>query len=348
MQSDETPSPRYSGGIITPAEGLARGRDAFTALRIAAAVGVLISHAWPLALGREAVAPLERLTGQSLGHVCVVIFISISGFFVTRSFDQGRSWQRFVEGRALRLFPGLAVMLLATLLVGLAITPEPARLLADAPGYFLRNITLAEVDYTLPGLFEATPYGPVVNGSLWSLFFEAVLYLVVLLAGLGGLFARPRGRDTAVVLFALACLVGPFAVEQLRVVRLCELGLPFSIGAALYLWRDRVPLSWTLAAGLMLLAPLGGPVLSLALAYGAILVGFRGPKLRLPDYSYGIYIYAFPLQQTAAAVGVETPLGNIAASFLPTLLCAALSWHLVERPALRLKGRRRRAAVRQA
>lgn len=322
---------------MTPAEGLARGRDAFTAVRIAAALGVLVSHAWPLALGREAVAPLKELTGQSLGHVCVVIFISISGFFVTRSFDRNRSWQRFVRGRGLRLFPGLAAMLLATLIVGLAFTPEPALFLADAPGYFIRNLTLVELDYDLPGLFEATPYGPVVNGSLWSLFFEAVLYLVVLLAGLGGLFARPRARDAGLVLFAVACLVLPLFVAQLRVVRLCELGLPFAIGAALYFWRDRVQLSWAVGAGLLVLAPLGGPILSLALAYGAILVGFRAPAVRLPDYSYGIYIYAFPLQQAATAMGAETPLANIALSLPPTILCAAVSWHLVERPALRLK-----------
>ena len=120
---------------------------------------------------------------------------------------------------------------------------------------------------------------------------------------------------------------------------------PFAIGAALYLWRDRLTLNPYVALGSAVLAYLAHGtavfplLLSLALGYGAFVVGFwKWPPLlaynRLGDYSYGMYIYAFPIQQIVAMWGVTNPFVNIALSLPMTLACAVVSWTLVEKPAL--------------
>ena len=88
-------------------------------------------------------------------------------------------------------------------------------------------------------------------------------------------------------------------------------------------------------------SPVAEVLFVLALSYGVLWLGLaQMPSLlaynRLGDYSYGIYIYAFPLQQLAASMGAVTPLSNMAVAFPLTLICAVLSWHLVEKPALRL------------
>jgi peptidoglycan/LPS O-acetylase OafA/YrhL len=86
-----------------------------------------------------------------------------------------------------------------------------------------------------------------------------------------------------------------------------------------------------------------------AVGYGAICLGFarppRGVGRGMGDYSYGIYIYAFPIQQLGAHMGFTTPLANIAFALPLTLVCAMLSWHLVERPALAFKKPRRATIV---
>ena len=123
-----------------------------------------------------------------------------------------------------------------------------------------------------------------------------------------------------------------------------------------YLWRDRVRLSWPLAlvgvttavivARTMPGTSLATTMIQLAAAYAMFVAAFRVPQFlkrvsaKMPDYSYGIYIYAFPAQQLAIAMGWSSdPLSNVAVGFLLTLPCAAISWHLVEQPALTIKTR---------
>lgn len=326
----------------------AQGRDNhFNLIRMIAASGVLVSHTWPIALGPEAVQPLKPLLGLTLGTVCVYVFFAISGFFIAKSFDRSVTRRRFLEARALRLFPALIVVLILTVLVaGLFVTTAPPAVFwADVPGYLLRNLSLIWLDYDLPGVFESTPYGPPINGSLWTLFHEVVCYAGVFLAGICGLLRAPRLFAGAFVLVVLGCLAVPALPVHPKIVALASLALPFAIGTAFYVWRTHVPLHWGLAVGLALLAGLSvgtiafKPVFALALCYWVFWLGLgQMPALlaynRLGDYSYGVYIYAFPLQQLAASHGAVTPLVNMALAFPVTLICAVLSWHLIEKPAL--------------
>lgn len=127
------------------------------------------------------------------------------------------------------------------------------------------------------------------------------------------------------------------------------LGLLF-VGATLYHWRNIVPFSGWLALGLLVTmiltrhTKLSELCMVLALAYGSLWLGFRGFKSmtaynRFGDYSYGVYIHAFPVQQLAVTAGFDRPLPNALATILVVLQLAVLSWHLVEKPALNLKDR---------
>jgi len=323
-------------------------RNNFNLIRMVAASGVLVSHAFPITLGPEAVQPLERwLGGITLGTVCVIIFFALSGFFITKSFDQGRDWRRFLIARAYRLFPALAGVLCLTVLVaGLVLTrADAASFWRAAPGYVLRHLTLVDPVYSLPGTFFGNPYGPPINGSLWTLFYEVLCYAGVFVAGITGQLRR--GAPTVAALLALAALSVADEMSDLpgRVSNIADLAWPFALGGAIYLWRDRIPLSPLIVAALAALAALAQGtaafpmLLTLALSYGAFWIGFAQWRAllgynRLGDYSYGTYIFAFPIQQILAATGVADPWTNMALALPATCACAVLSWHLIEAPAL--------------
>lgn len=320
----------------------------FNLIRMVAASGVLVSHAFPIALGPAAVQPFERwLDGITLGTVSVIVFFALSGFFITKSFDQGRDWRRFLRARAYRLYPALiGVLCLTVLVAGLVLTRvDAATFWRAAPGYVLRHLTLVKPEYALPGTFTGNPYGAPINGSLWTLFYEVLCYAGVFVAGITGQLRRgPLACAALLVLAALS--VGDELISLPgRVSNLADLALPFGLGGAIYLWRARVPLSPLLLAALAGLAALAQGTaafpltLTLALSYGAFWIGFAQwrPLLgynRLGDYSYGTYIFAFPIQQTLAGAGVVDPWVNMALALPATWTCAVLSWHLIEAPAL--------------
>ncbi|HET7409345.1 MAG TPA: acyltransferase family protein, partial [Paracoccaceae bacterium] len=136
---------------------LAKGRDNnFNLLRMLAATGVLVSHAYPISRGPGVEQPLESILGGiALGTICVYVFFAISGFFIAQSFERSATLGGFLRARALRLFPALALVLCTTVLVaGLWLTAAPARIYwAAVPEYLVHNITLFSLRYELPGVF---------------------------------------------------------------------------------------------------------------------------------------------------------------------------------------------------
>ncbi|WP_425082428.1 acyltransferase family protein [Ruegeria arenilitoris] len=330
------------------------GRDNnFNLIRMLAAGGVLVSHAFPLSWGEAAGQPFEStLHGLSLGMICVWLFFAISGFFITRSFDRKQSASAFVTARMLRLLPALTVVTIVTILVaGTLLTTAPPNVFwASAPDFFVRNMLLFKLQYTLPGVFEGNPYGPAINGSLWSLSYEVTWYTAVLLCGILGILGRKKLFAGISILFLVLYAAEMVTDLHPRMTQITRLGLPFMTGMAFYIWRQHIPLSLSILAtltGLTVIAwftPLFLPVFAVALSYAVFVVGYANwPVLkhynRLGDYSYGVYIYAFPIQQLVAQSGVTTPAINMAISLPFTLICAVLSWHLVEAPAMKLRHR---------
>lgn len=325
----------------------------FDLIRHLAATGVLVSHAFPIALGRSHPDPIqETLNGVTIGSLCVAAFFAISGFLVTAS------WQRFeifggVTGfliaRSLRIFPGLFVAALFTVILGAALSTAPmVEYLKGAAVYIVRAVTLISVSQQLPGLFETNPMDFTVNGSLWTLFYEFSLYIGIVIAGLFGLLWRKKVVLAGLpLLFALYVTTDQIHISD-RIHSISLLGIPFSVGVLAWLWRDEFPIS----VGLLLIswvsawASLGSaisePTLFLAVAVSTLYLGhLRALPVKWPshwgDMSYGIYIYAFPVQQTATSFGAHDPVSNIVFALPATIILAWLSWRLIENPALSLK-----------
>ena len=335
----------------------AKGRDNnLNLIRMIAATAVLISHAYPIALGPGAVQPLQAVLGHTLGTLAVFAFFTISGFLITASFERSSSHTSFLAARFLRLYPALIVSLLV---VGLGIAPLVSSLGAEGflasshPWEFIaRNLTLASPMYELPTVFETNPY-PAIEGSIWTLFYEVLCYMSVFLAGVAGLWRRRRLAAAVLGLYFVLWFSAEATGAALhpKLDALLTLSLPFAIGIAFYLWRDRLPLSLALLAALAGLAWLWRetsaytPLLALALGYGVFWLGYvPGGWLRaynrLGDYSYGMYIYAFPIQGLMVWLwGAQSPVQNMFLAFPATLAISVLSWHLIEAPALRAKAR---------
>lgn len=338
---------------------LDRRANHLTLIRVLAAVAVLVSHSWTLTLGPGTPEPLSGLFGMSLGSVSVLVFFGISGVLIPMSLERAETLAIWARARILRIFPALfCVALLTALVLGPLVTTEEigAYFGSTAPVRYVLNVaTLAKVNTALPGVFEAATPAPHVNGSLWTLPYEVGCYLLVALLGTAGIFRR----QTGVLAVAALLAVTAFAVWQRKALGLSytslghflNFALPFLTGTLFYLLRRRILLNWKPALVLLglTLAALGTdflrPMLSVTLVYWVLWIGLvpQGPLLaynRLGDYSYGTYIYAFPIQQTVAQVmpGIS-PVAAIAVALPITLCFAVLSWLLVERPALRLKRR---------
>lgn len=318
----------------------------FNLIRLLAAIGVLISHSYPIALGHGTPDPLDALIGCSIGELAVELFFAISGFFITGSFDRRKDLAGFIAARVARIFPALCVMLLLTVAVlGPAFTTLPIDRYLASPRtltYLPRNLSLLFLQWDLPGVFAGNRYPDVINGSLWTLFCEVLCYAMVAVVGSAGAL-QPRRFAVLLATYlpsALTAMAFGYSPWPLK------LSLPFIVGMTLYVFRGSIPVRPDVVlalAGFAWVAKgtiLGAFAPGLLLGYGAMWLGhLRLPALlafnRLGDYSYGTYIYAFPVQQCVAALLPAWGPWQMTAVALPvTLLLAVLSWHLVEEQGL--------------
>lgn len=335
--------------------------NCFDAIRLFAAIAVIVSHAFPLTGTPE---PLEALSrGQvGLGHLAVGVFFLVSGYLIPASLDRG-SLQRYARKRAFRIIPALAVaVLVCAFLLGplLTVLPLTDYLTAGGTWLFLGNAAFLPVGYDLPGVFADNPL-TAVNGSLWSLKFEVACYVIVPIA-----FAFKSWRVAVVMAgwlasFALAAVIPEGSGGALFYIGLMsDLFRFFGSGMLLYLLADRVPMrrDWAVLAALASVAALFTPVfvevMATAGSYAIIYFAYHAPRgmralTARGDISYGVYVYAFPIQQTlvpfslaAGAAGLAAPwLINFALTLPLTLLAGAMSWVLVEKPFLALGNRKR-------
>lgn len=346
---------------------LAQGRDNnFNLIRILAALAVLVSHSFAVSLGFDEAEPGRVSLQLTPGDVAVDVFFVISGFLVTGSLLARASVREFVWARVLRIYPALLTMVVVVVFV-----LGPLMSTISAGSYFASPLTwiflvknstaFISIGKFLPGVFEDLPYPSEVNASLWTLFYEVSMYEWLLAFWLvGGGLARRFGTPRGKLFFGLingACIVAMLAYLGVRLHHpgfhpFLRLFYFFFTGAALYAHRGRVPLSWPACLAVlvaMLLATSSATaffvVYTIGLPYVVLFVAHApGGALRrynrLGDYSYGIYIFAYPIQQTLVSFnpGLQ-PLALIVASLGVTLPLAVISWHLIERPALSLRRR---------
>jgi peptidoglycan/LPS O-acetylase OafA/YrhL len=337
------------------AQALAQPRNGFTTIRLALALAVVVSHAFSVTSGAILDEPLARSTGFTLGEHAVNGFFAISGFLVAMSFDR-RGWRDFTLSRALRIAPGLAV---ATLVVGLLFGGLMTRMplgdyLASSGLWHFVSATLTtfKSNTALPGVFEDNPFR-FPMGTVWTLKYEVLCYGAVLVFGLLGLLRSKAFALTLVVGLAFAIagleLLVPDAPKGVETA--LRLPLIFAAGGALYVWRAEARLSGAavalFAAGTWLAADtfLYEALLFTGVAYGVLWLAFAPPLVRhVPepafDLSYGTYLYGWPVQQALHALFPSaSALVLLGPAVILTLAIAALSWFLVEKPALALKAR---------
>jgi peptidoglycan/LPS O-acetylase OafA/YrhL len=299
-------------GVVNKVE-----RNNFDALRLVGALLVLVSHQFALS-GR----PEPQVVGDhGLGNFGVLIFFSISGYLVTSSWLEDPDVLRFSARRALRVAPALCVSMPLTLAV------------------------IAALGLT------GFPHNPrhLTNGSLWTIKYEVCCYALLLVAGVA---TRRLSIVLALGIFSYFLFSGMQSGDSF----LAYFGLFFAAGSLLRSYPAICKPLPTLLFVVMGFALLHVDQTILGLAFVVptltVAVGLRSwAGLRdisnIGDLSYGIYIYAWPVQQIGVALlGRQTPYLELLSITVPvTFVLAAASWHLVEKRAMRFKPGRRLEAL---
>jgi peptidoglycan/LPS O-acetylase OafA/YrhL len=330
----------------------------FDFVRILAAFCVIVSHQFALGGLREP----SVLNVHSLGGFGVLVFFSISGYLVSKSWEADPNALRFLLKRFLRIWPGLAVVVvLAAFVLGPFVSDLSLRDYYSHPliWEYLKNLQFNLRD-ELPLSFVGNALPGAVNGSVWTIPIEVKCYALLGLIGVVGLlkfrWVIPALTVVAVIAYAV---VEPRGDKIITLLGLrpeqrfsLEFGLFFFAGVIFHkldvessIKRQRWALALCLGAALVAYA-LQRPFLALWLAVpmATLFIGTASTPYirqtgRFGDVSYGLYLYAFPVQQTLFWLYKDT-LSWAALLVLVsaiTLCLAFASWHLVEKVALRLK-----------
>lgn len=327
-----------------------------TLIRTLAALSVTFGHSFILFSGTT-VNVWPGINSGYFGFMAVAVFFGFSGYLVTQSFCNSKSWAHYLEARCLRIFPGLVFANLVTVLIVALVVKRgdvAGEFLASAGEYVASSFVFGAS--CMPGVFATNPTD-CVNGSLWTLGIEFRYYFIVMLLGLLG-FYRKIWRFLAALAFAVVLAMAlPSEVasslfsKTIRVHSLdstfLSLAVSFVLGMLFYLFRTRVYLSVIAALVGVLVAYYSEYwfVKVVLTVYACFVFGFH-PKLfiqRFPkafDLSYGIYVLSYPIQQTFISLKVlSSSMEVFLATCAVVIPLAWVSWTVVESPALRLKGR---------
>lgn len=322
----------------------------FDTLRLCLALLVVLVHSCLLSYGRDGSRALLNAPYVSFMLSLLPLFFSLSGYLIAGSALRLRDTTSFLLFRVLRIGPALAVeVAISALILGPLLTTCPLRdyfTSADFFAYF-GNI-IGRVHFGLPGLFEGLPVDRIVNGNLWTLKPEFLCYTIMAPLMMSGL-----AYDRKLATLCWAAVTGGLIVLN-QVTDVLEpqgyfgpnlLVYSFVTGFVAFHWREHIRLNSAAAiiaaaaAYFLLLVPKGALFSIPALTYVMIWIGAQ----RLPridgDYSYGVYLFSYPIQQTLVSklLLIRDWWLLFPASALIALAVAALSWHLIERPSLRLK-----------
>ncbi|MHA7269950.1 acyltransferase family protein [Arthrobacter sp. HLT1-20] len=331
-------------------------------IRLILALAVLVHHSWPLA----GVPGEPEFAGDSLGGWAIAGFFGLSGYLITSSRWSNRLGTYLVH-RIARIMPAFWVCLLTMVFVFAPIGYVAAN--GNLQGYltaphsplnFLISNAMLEVRfYDIAGTPLNVPYAGAWNGSLWSLYYEFLCYLIIAALGTVAFVRKSRWPVTAAFLLSVLAQANIDSISRLTndnfdVVLLLRL-LPFFLGGAtVFVWKDKIGFHWipgvlSLLAAFVISSTVpewGGQASAVFVTYGVIWIStvLRQPQLIAKnDISYGVYIYAFAVQQLLAVFGAHTwgILWFSLAAAAITVPLAIGSWLLVEQPIMRrVRGRK--------
>jgi peptidoglycan/LPS O-acetylase OafA/YrhL len=345
--------------------------NALNAWRLAMATGVILWHSWLITGRTISFEPAHQL----LRDVWVDGFFAISGFLITWSWVRRPRLRDYFVARGLRILPGFWVCLVV---IAFVIAPISVAIQGGSPGglllssgpisYVINNFGLLMRQSDISGTPLGVPLPGEWDSSLWTLYWEALCYIAIAVLGITGLLRR---RWVVPGLLALAVLWSTQLPSMSAIVEAppdkrppldaatqmliaegaaARFAAMFLAGALLFQVRNVIPARWSLVAVSVAtvlaasLLPNYRWIAAFPLAYALVVSGalIHHPRLRLrTDLSYGVYIYAFPIQQILVMCGLAflaPPVFAIIAAVI-TLPLAALSWFLVEKPAMSLKAR---------
>jgi peptidoglycan/LPS O-acetylase OafA/YrhL len=324
----------------------------FDYLRITLAFSVLASHSIVCSYG---------LTGENSARASELwlpvwwplirsitpSFFALSGFLIAGSLERN-TLPAFLALRGLRIFPALAVeIVLSAIVIGTITTTLPLSAYFADPlfyRYFLNLI--GDVHFYLPGVFNDLPLPDYVNVQLWTIPYEMRCYLII--AALFTVVRYPRIYFVGVFSSVAALTLWTVKTHALPPVRELPAGegtmlvFSFLFGVALYLLRSFIPYNRLLFGGTLVLSWLllqrSGTIYlaTLPISYVTVFMGLQRPRrtiiIRSADYSYGVYLYGFPIQQLVALTFPQWRFAsfNFAVSAPLALFCAWFSWTFIE------------------
>jgi peptidoglycan/LPS O-acetylase OafA/YrhL len=332
----------------------------FDFLRLLFAIFVIITHSYPLS-GSVNCDWLCSFTETKLQFSTIGVkgFFIISGYLIYQSLLRSKSWVDYFWKRILRLFPGLFMVLLLTVLLLPFVYEGDVGFFDNKKvySYVFRNLSLIKLQYSIPGVFEKNVYGMAINGSLWTICYEFTMYVLL------SVFIFFKSKRTVVgvllclwyvaffVFYFLFSSWFSFYFYDLNSTYLSELGLFFLGGSLLgfFNFRDFKFINTTLVLfGILIFVSemfFQDSVVFRVLLWPVFIIGI-GEKAtplisqvgtRIGDLSYVIYIYGFPIQQTLMYFFDFSALELMLLSIPISMVLGYFSWHSIEKRMLSYK-----------
>lgn len=348
------------GPLSYPESRRGRRNHQFDLLRIVFALLVLLAHAPEMTDGNRSREIFARLSHANVtfGDFGVDGFFLLSGFLIVQSWQKKPELLNFMRKRVLRIVPGyLVAALLSTLVIGL-LAPGVDHFFQHLDIHFVKSILVLSSPSS-PPVLPGNAY-PIVNGSLWTISYEFRCYLMVALFGILGIFRKPKLWAVATLIllasWAAPSLVGhihwnkflyPVLGDPAQVFRLTAI---YFVGGCFFIYRRSIKFSRGLAlavVGVLIGVRVLDPSrIELALVFsGSYLMFYFGQTSvkwlqwmkNIPDISYGIYLYGWPVEALWIWFHRGSPWTTFLVSSLICFVLGWLSWHLVEYPMLKLK-----------
>ncbi len=348
-------------------------QNAFHVIRLLLATMVIYSHVYPLLLGHQSPGDkLAQITSSQIDSSVIAVygFFIISGFLTTQSILRS-SYKKYILNRLFRIIPAFAIALLfCAFIVGPLVTSLPLAnyFNPSSPNnpyqFFYNNIFFNVFGYAwgIRDVFENNPYVSGLNGSMWTLKHEIACYLTLIIYSFFHLLKYRLLYLVATILIGMTAILSLVANKPL--LQLPELHLwvlseyefisfskflfLYMMGSLFYIFKDKIIINsrlYLLSIFILIISSqlnLINIALLILLPYIILSTCFLLKKLsffsKFGDYSYGLYIFSFPIQQLLVFYFKDYL--NIKSFFIVSVILtfaiSILSWRYIESPSLKL------------
>lgn len=328
----------------------------FSLIKLIAAFMVIYAHSFGIQ-PYDGQSDIMVIISQSIhsGQLAVFIFIFLSGIFITKSIVDNDDVIEFSIKRLVRIWPPLVVCMIFVICIGGIFTTYSQKdYWTDGQvwNYFFSNIKMIWNEHFLPGVFENHPMGGM-NGSIWFITFQLRMYFLVALFAGFGVF---RDRITSNIVFMIILVWVMISPETLPLVGskfelyghldFPQYTITYCIASLLFLNLKNIKINilHVIIIGLGTIAFKDSEIMLWYWAAFFIVItlwlGTRKVvlKIKIPvDYSYGIYLYAWPTAQLVYELfPMLTSIQSSIVTLIFSMVLAMLSYRFIEIPAINI------------